>query len=130
MKNILYYYHDSCGIGDFYLLFPLFDALRSKYKDDNITLLSTNSIKSIAYNKKWFDNYINIFESEYPINRFDRVYNWDVQKHGITLFYPPKKHFWEIVSDNLSAANVRAGAVLRLSGSRITARADFDSVSI
>ncbi|SVA47693.1 uncharacterized protein METZ01_LOCUS100547 [marine metagenome] len=101
MKNILYYYHDSCGIGDFYLLFPLFDALRSKYKDDNITLLSTNSIKNIAYNKKWFDNYINTFETEYPINRFDRVYNWDIQKHGITLFYPPKKHFWEIISDNL-----------------------------
>ena len=54
MKNILYYYHDSCGIGDFYLLFPLFDALRSKYKDDNITLLSTNSIKNIAF--KTIDN--------------------------------------------------------------------------
>ena len=63
MKNILYYYHDSCGIGDFYLLFPLFDALRSKYKDDNITLLSTNSIKSIAYNKKWFDAAIPYFTS-------------------------------------------------------------------
>tara|TARA_B100001750_G_C15456781_1_gene572037 strand:+ start:180 stop:1118 length:939 start_codon:yes stop_codon:yes gene_type:complete len=101
MKNILYYYHDSCGIGDFYLLFPVFDALRKKHKADNITLLSNDTIKNITYNKKWFDNYINIFETEYPINRFDKAYNWDIQKYGITLFYPPKKHFWDIISSNL-----------------------------
>jgi hypothetical protein len=101
IKNILYYYHDSCGLGDFYLLFPIFDALRTKHKNDNITLLSNDTIKDIAYNKKWFDNYENIVDFDFPINRFDRVYNWDVQKQGITLFYPPKKHFWEIVSENL-----------------------------
>ena len=100
-KNILYYYHDSCGLGDFYLLFPIFDALRTRHKNDNITLLSNDIIKDIAYNKGWFDNYEDIFDCDFPINRFDRVYNWDIQKHGITLFYPPKKHFWEIISDNL-----------------------------
>ena len=100
-KNILYYYHDSCGLGDFYLLFPIFDALRTKHKNDNITLLSNDIIKDIAYNKGWFDNYEDIFDCDFPINRFDRVYNWDIQKQGITLFYPPKKHIWEIISDNL-----------------------------
>ena len=64
-------------------------------------VVSYDTIKNITYDKKWFDNYINIFETEYPINRFDKVYNWDIQKYGITLFYPPKKHFWDIISSNL-----------------------------
>ena len=101
MKKILYYYHDSCGIGDFYLLFPIFDALRKKHKDDNITLLSNELIKDIAQGKDYFDNYLDIFSTDYPINRYDRCYSWYIQKYGITLFYPPKKHFWEIISENL-----------------------------
>jgi len=34
------------------------------------------------------------------MNRFDKIYNWDIQKLGITIFYPPKKHFWDIVETN------------------------------
>ena len=95
--KILYYYHDSCGLGDFYLLFPVFEALRRKHKNDEITLLSSDKIKDVVTNKKWFDNFISTSGAEYPMNRFDKVYNWDIQKLGITIFYPPKKHFWEIV---------------------------------
>ncbi len=98
--KILYYYHDSCGLGDFYLLFPVFDALRSKHKDDNITLLAREEIKDIASNKKWFNNYLDTGHTDYPINQYDRVYNWDIQRNGITLFYPPKKHFWDIIETN------------------------------
>ena len=98
--KILYYYHDSCGLGDFYLLFPVFDALRRKHKNDEITLLSSDEIKDVVTNKKWFDNFISTSTAEYPMNRFDKIYNWDIQKLGITIFYPPKKHFWEIVETN------------------------------
>ena len=98
--KILYYYHDSCGLGDFYLLFPVFDSLRKKHKNDEITLLSSDEIKDIVINKKWFDNFISTSNAEYPMNRFDKVYNWDIQKLGITIFYPPKKHFWDIVETN------------------------------
>ena len=98
--KILYYYHDSCGLGDFYLLFPVFDALRRKHKNDEITLLSSDKINDIVTNKNWFDNFISIKDAEYPMNRFDKIYNWDIQKLGITIFYPPKKHFWDIVETN------------------------------
>jgi len=98
--KILYYYHDVCGLGDFYLLFPIFAALRLKHKNDEITLLAREEIKDIASSKKWFDNYLDTGHTDYPINRYDRVYNWDVQKNGITLFYPPKKHFWDIMETN------------------------------
>ena len=98
--NILYYYHDVCGLGDFYLLFPVFDALRLKHKDDKITLLAREEIIDIASNKKWFDTCLDTGHTNYPINQYDRVYNWDIQKNGITLFYPPKKHFWDIVETN------------------------------
>ena len=98
--KILYYYHDVCGLGDFYLLFPVFDALRLKHKDDEITLLAREEIKDIASNKNWFNNYLDTAHTDYPINRYDRVYNWDIQKNGITLFYPPKKHFWDIIETN------------------------------
>jgi hypothetical protein len=98
--KILYYYHDSCGLGDFYLLFPVFDALRRKHKNDEITLLSSDKIKDVVTNKNWFDNFISISGAEYPMNRFDKIYNWDIQKLGITIFYPPKKHFWEIAEKN------------------------------
>ncbi len=99
--KILYYYHETCGLGDFYMLFPVFEALRKKHKDDEITLLSSDTIKDIATNKNWFDNFISTSKAEYPMNRFDKVYNWDIQKLGITIFYPHKKHFWEIVETNL-----------------------------
>ena len=98
--KILYYYHDVCGLGDFYLLFPVFDALRLKHKNDEITLLAREEIKDIASNKNWFNNYLDTAHTDYPINRYDRVYNWDIQKNGITLFYPPKKHFWDIIETN------------------------------
>jgi len=98
--KILYYYHDVCGLGDFYLLFPIFDALRLKHKNDDITLLAREEIKDIASNKNWFNTYLDTAQTDYPINRFDRVYNWDIQKNGITLFYPTKKHFWDIVETN------------------------------
>ena len=98
--KILYYYSDVCGLGDFYLLFPLFDALRLKHKDDEITLLAREEIKDIASSKNWFNNYLDTAHTDYPINRYDRVYNWDIQKNGITLFYPPKKHFWDIIETN------------------------------
>jgi ADP-heptose:LPS heptosyltransferase len=98
--KILYYYHDVCGLGDFYLLFPILDALRIKHKNDEITLLAREEIKDIAFGKNWFDKYLDTSHTDYPINRYDRVYNWDVQKNGITLFYPPKKHFWDIMETN------------------------------
>ena len=103
--KILYYYHDSCGLGDFYLLFPVFDSLRRKHKNDEITLLSSDKIKDVVTNKNWFDNFISISGAEYPMNRFDKIYNWDIQKLGITIFYPPKKHFWEIAEKNYDIVN-------------------------
>ena len=60
--NILYYYHDVCGLGDFYLLFPVFDALRLKHKDDKIDVevhyflcetLNKNIVLSEHEDMKW-----------------------------------------------------------------------------
>ena len=84
--NILYYYHDVCGLGDFYLLFPVFDALRLKHKDDKITLLAREEIIDIASNKKWFDTCLDTGHTNYPINQYDRVYNWDIQKNEYYVF--------------------------------------------
>ena len=98
--NILYYYHDACGLGDFYLLFPIFNSLRDKHKKDNITLLSRSEIKDLALNKNWFDNFVDTESAEYPMHHYDKVYTWDIQRNGITIFYQTKMHFWDIVASN------------------------------
>jgi len=98
--KILYYYHDVCGLGDFYLLFPVFDALRKKHQNAKISLLARGDLLDIIKDKPWFDNTLDTAHTDYPINQYDRVYNWDIQKLGITLFYPPKKHFWDIMESS------------------------------
>ena len=98
--NILYYYHDACGLGDFYLLFPIFNSLRDKHKKDNITLLSRSEIKDLALNKNWFDNFVDTESAEYPMHHYDKVYTWDIQRNGITIFYQNEMHFLDIVASN------------------------------
>ena len=61
--NILYYYPDVLGYGDFYLLLPILESLRKKHKKDNITLASNSTIRSLIVNKNIIDNYIE-FNSE------------------------------------------------------------------
>lgn len=121
--NILYYYPDVLGYGDFYLLLPVLESLRKKHKKDNITLASSNTIRSLIVNKNIIDDYIDFTsESENKRNfsihgeivlkeqrgqklenldnvlhQFDKVYDLDVQRFGITLFFRNDMHFFDIM---------------------------------
>ena len=104
--NILYYYPDVLGYGDFYLLLPILESLRKKHKKDNITLASNSTIRSLIVNKNIIDNYIEFnIESENKRNinnvlhQFDKVYDLDVQRFGITLFFRNNMHFFDIMEN-------------------------------
>jgi ADP-heptose:LPS heptosyltransferase len=113
--NILYYYPEALGYGDFYLLLPILESLRKKHKKDNITLASSNTIRSLIVNKNIIDDYI-VFNNNHRrgefinkliiknkrdidnvLHQFDKVYDLDVQRFGITLFFRNDMHFFDIM---------------------------------
>ena len=67
--NILYYYPEALGYGDFYLLLPILESLRKKHKKDNITLASSNTIRSLIVNKNIIDDYI-VFNNNHRRGEF------------------------------------------------------------
>ncbi|MBS82992.1 MAG: hypothetical protein CMD65_02525 [Gammaproteobacteria bacterium] len=105
--NILYYYPDVLGYGDFYLLLPILESLRKKHKKDHITLASNKTIKSLIVNENIIDDWIE-FQSNIGNQRiidnifhqFDKVYNLDIQRLGITLFFRNNMHFFDIMEND------------------------------
>jgi len=100
--KILLFYHDACGLGDFYLLFPFFKSLKHIHKEDEMTLIVREELQDLIADKGWFDEILDVHELSFPINEFDKCYNFDIQKLGPTLFYKKDMHFWDIMESNLN----------------------------
>jgi len=102
--NILYYYPDVLGYGDFYLLLPILESLRKKHKKDHITLASNKAIKTLIVNENIIDDWIEFISNtgnkriiDNLFHQFDKVYNLDIQRLGITLFFRNDMHFFDIM---------------------------------
>lgn len=98
--NILLFLHPLVGLGDSFLISPIFDSLRKKYKEDKLTLYCSKVQSDFFYGKDWFDEILIDIETKFPRHEYDRVINLDAQKCGVTLFHRPDKHLFKILEES------------------------------
>lgn len=94
-KNILCFFR--AALGDFYLSFPLFYTLRNTYKADKLTLVASSLATPLLYNKgPWFDKIIHL-EDYKPKPEYDRVFDLDINRTGMSATFNPKMHFFDVL---------------------------------
>ena len=112
--NILLFLHPLVGLGDSFLISPIFDSLRKKYKEDKLTLYCSKVQSDFFYGKDWFDEILIDIETKFPRHEYDRVINLDAQKCGVTLFHRPDKHLFKILEESLTESGKDIIRSLRL----------------
>ena len=78
--------------------------IRKKHKKSHITLASNKTIKSLIVNENIIDDWIEFNSNignkriiDNLFHQFDKVYNLDIQRLGITLFFRNDMHFFDIM---------------------------------
>ena len=93
-KNILCFFRAS--LGDFYLSFPLFYTLRNTFKNDKLTLVASPLATDLLYKKgPWFDEIISL-ENYVPERKFDRVFDLDINRTGLSATFKPEMDIFDI----------------------------------
>ena len=94
-KNILCFFR--AALGDFYLSFPLFYTLRNTYKNDKLTLVASSLATPLLHEKgPWFDEII-ILEDYKPQQEFDRIFDLDINRTGLSATFKPDMDIFDIL---------------------------------
>ena len=94
-KNILCFFR--AALGDFYLSFPLFYTLRNTYKNDKLTLVASSLATPLLHGKgPWFDEII-ILEDYKPQQEFDRIFDLDINRTGLSATFKPDMDIFDII---------------------------------
>ena len=94
-KNILCFFR--AALGDFYLSFPLFYTLRNTYKKEKLTLVASSLATPLLHDKgPWFDEIIHL-EDYKPQKQFDRVFDLDINRTGMSATFKPDMDIFDIL---------------------------------